>query len=163
MPLFHPSGANRRRGFKFVCLLVLASAAVIALGGCSSTGASASGGNGAAPGPGGGGPGGGKGGRRGAAGDVPVVTAAAAIKNVPVEVQVIGNVEAYSTISVKAQVTGQLTTGHFKEGDFVKKGALPFEIDPRPLEAALNQSQAALTKDQALQMQAEANLARDSA
>ena len=58
------------------------------------------------------------------------------------EVQVIGNVEAYSTISVKAQVTGQLTNVYFQEGDFVKKDDLLFTIDQRPLEAALNQAQA---------------------
>jgi multidrug efflux system membrane fusion protein len=92
-----------------------------------------------------------------------VVTANASVKNVPVEVQVIGNVEAYSTISVKAQVTGQLTSVHFQEGDYVKKNALLFEIDPRPLEAALNQTQAQLSKDEALMKQAEANLARDAA
>ena len=94
---------------------------------------------------------------------MPVVTANASVKNVPVEVQVIGNVEAYSTISVKAQVTGQLTDVHFQEGDYVKKGALLFEIDRRPLEAALNQVEASLSKDEALQKQAEANLARDAA
>ena len=58
---------------------------------------------------------------RAAGGDVPVTVAKAAQKNVPVEIQVIGNVEAYSTISVKAQVPGQLTNVHFHEGDFVKK------------------------------------------
>jgi len=160
MPIFHPSGASRRLGVQSLCLLLLASAAMVMLGGCSSTGASASGGNPSGPPPGGGG---GKGGRKGMSGDVPVVTAAASIKNVPVEVQVIGNVEAYSTISVKAQVTGQLTDVHFSEGDFVKKGALLFEIDRRPLEAALNQAQANLEKDKAAQLQAEANLARDAA
>jgi multidrug efflux system membrane fusion protein len=84
-------------------------------------------------------------------------------KNVPVEVQVIGNVEAYSTISVKAQVAGQLVNVHFKEGDFVKKDDLLFEIDPRPFEAALNQTQANLTRDEASLGQAQAQLQRDQA
>jgi membrane fusion protein, multidrug efflux system len=78
-------------------------------------------------------------------------------------VQVIGNVEAYSTISVKAQVTGQLNDVAFHEGDFVKKGELLFTIDQRPLEAALNQSQANVAKDEAALGQAQANLARDRA
>ena len=81
---------------------------------------------------------------KGGGGDVPVTVAQATQKNVPVEVQVIGNVEAYSTISVKAQVTGQITAVNFNEGDFVKKDAKLFNIDPRPLEAALNQAQANL-------------------
>ncbi|HEY2013865.1 MAG TPA: efflux RND transporter periplasmic adaptor subunit [Bryobacteraceae bacterium] len=96
-------------------------------------------------------------------GDVPVTIAVAASKTVPVEVQVIGNVEAYSTISVKAQVTGQLTNVFFHEGDFVKKDDPLFTIDPRPLEAALNQAIANLSKDEATLGQAQANLARDSA
>jgi len=94
---------------------------------------------------------------------VPVTVAVASLKNVPVEVQVIGNVEAYSTISLKAQVAGQLTEVHFHEGDFVKKGDLLFRIDPRPLEAALNQAEANLAKDRAALGQFEANLAKDSA
>ena len=129
---------------------------VFTLTGCSNSGASAS----AAPG-GGGGKGGGRG--RGAGGDVPVTVAVATLKNVPVEVQVIGNVEAYSTISVKAQVTGQLMDVFFHEGDYVKKGDKLFAIDRRPLEAALNQAKANLAKDQAVLGQSQANLARDSA
>jgi multidrug efflux system membrane fusion protein len=96
-------------------------------------------------------------------GDVPVLVATAAKRDVPVEVQVIGNVEAYSTISVRAQVTGQLTASYFHEGDFVHKGDKLFSIDPRPLEAAYNQALANVSRDQASLGQAEANLARDSA
>lgn len=109
-----------------------------------------------------GGGGGGKG-RRGGAAGVPVTIASVTHKNVPVEIQVIGNVEAYSTISVKAQVGGQLTEVHFTEGDYVQKNALLFVIDPRPLQAALDQAVANLRRDEAAQGQAEANLARDSA
>ena len=124
--------------------------------GCSSGGASTSG----APG---GGPGG-KGGRRGgAAGDVPVTVAVASQKDVPVEVQVIGNVEAYTTISVKAQVGGQLTRVSFNEGDYIKAGDLLFTIDQRPLEAALSLATANLARDEASLGQAQANLSRDTA
>jgi multidrug efflux system membrane fusion protein len=128
---------------------------------CSNSGASAAGGAPGKEAPGGGS--GKGGGRRGGGGDVPVTVATVGQKNVPVEVQVIGNVEAYSTISVKAQVTGQLVNVHFKEGDFVKKGDLLFEIDPRPLEAVLNQTQANLTRDEAALGQAQAVLQRDMA
>ncbi|HWB83633.1 MAG TPA: efflux RND transporter periplasmic adaptor subunit [Bryobacteraceae bacterium] len=96
-------------------------------------------------------------------GDVPVTVAVAAHRDVPVEIEVIGNVEAYSTISVKAQVGGELTHVYFKEGDYVKKGDLLFTIDPRPLEAALNQAIANVARDQASLGQAQANLARDEA
>jgi multidrug efflux system membrane fusion protein len=78
------------------------------------------------------------------------VTAGTVIqKTVPVQICVIGNVEAYSTVSVKSQIGGELTRVHFKEGQDVKKGALLFTIDPRPYEAALKQAEANLTKDTA--------------
>ena len=68
---------------------------------------------------------------------MPVVTAKVAQKDVPVDIAAIGNVEAYSTISVRSQVTGILTEVLFHEGDFVKKGQLLFTLDPRPFEAPL--------------------------
>ena len=107
---------------------------------------------------------GGPGGRgRGADGPVPVVVATVLQKNVPINVDVIGNVEAYSTISVKAQVGGELTKVSFHEGDSVKKGDLLFSIDARPYEAQLSQAQANSARDTAALSQAQANLARDIA
>src|SRR5437016_5060839 len=104
------------------------------------------------------------GGKKGAGGgDVPVSVTKVTRKNVPVDIQVIGNVEAYSTIAVKAQVGGVLTKVDFKEGDYVKSGDLLFTIDPRPLKGQLAQAVATLAKDEALLRQAEANLARDLA
>jgi multidrug efflux system membrane fusion protein len=67
----------------------------------------------------------------------------------PHQVRAVGNVEAYSTVAVKSQVTGVLTEAHFKEGQNVKKGQLLFTIDPRPFEAALKQSEANLARDAA--------------
>jgi multidrug efflux system membrane fusion protein len=105
-----------------------------------------------------------KGGKRGDGGaPVPVVVATVSQKDVPVNIEVIGNVEAYSTITVKAQVGGQLEKVSFREGDYVQKGDLLFNIDSRPFEGALNQAQANLARDVAAQSQAEANLARDAA
>jgi membrane fusion protein, multidrug efflux system len=94
---------------------------------------------------------------------VPVTVATAVKKDVPVEVQVIGNVEAYSTIAVKAQVGGELTEVHFREGDYVRAGDPLFTIDPRPLKAMLNEAEANLAKDEAALGQAQANLVRDTA
>ncbi len=112
------------------------------------------------PGAGPGGPGRGRGGD---GGPVPVVVAKVSQRDVPINVDVIGNVEAYSTITVKAQVGGELTKVSFHEGDFVKKGDLLFTVDPRPFEAALSQAQANLARDTAALSQSEANLARDIA
>ncbi len=94
---------------------------------------------------------------------VPVNIATASLRTVPVEIEVIGNVEAYSTIGVKAQVGGELVTVHFQEGDTVKKGDLLFNIDRRPFDAMVSQAQANLSRDTAQLSQAKANLARDVA
>ncbi|HTS78905.1 MAG TPA: efflux RND transporter periplasmic adaptor subunit [Bryobacteraceae bacterium] len=108
---------------------------------------------------------GGRGGRRSfdGGGPVPVTVAKVSQKDVPIEVAVVGNVEAFSTITVIPQVGGQLTDVAFHEGDLVKKGQKLFQIDPRPLQAALAQNKASLERDKALLGQAEANLARDVA
>jgi multidrug efflux system membrane fusion protein len=70
-------------------------------------------------------------------------------KTMPVEVVAVGNVEAISTVSVRAQVAGEVQQVHFKEGDFVTKGQPLLTIDPRPFEAALAQAKAALARDKA--------------
>lgn len=70
-------------------------------------------------------------------------------KTMPVEVTAVGNVEAISTVSIRAQVAGEVQDVHFQEGDFVKKGQLLLTIDPRPFQAALAQAKAALARDKA--------------
>ena len=84
-------------------------------------------------------------------------------KAMPVDIRVIGSVEAYTAIRVKAQVSGQLMKVHFRQGDDVKAGDLLFLIDPRPFDAAIRQVEASIAKGTALLRQAEANLRRDSA
>jgi len=81
---------------------------------------------------------------------IPVVVAKVTQKSMPVQLAAIGNVEAYSTIAIKAQVAGELLDVHFKEGDFVQKGQLLFNIDSRPYQTALAQAQAALARDRAV-------------
>lgn len=78
---------------------------------------------------------------------VPVTVGKAIQKTVPVQLRAIGNVEAYSTVSVKSMVAGELAQVNFKEGQDVKKGELLLVIDPRSYEAALNQARANLAKD----------------
>lgn len=80
---------------------------------------------------------------------VPVLVATALQKTMPLQIRAVGNVEPYSTVSVKSQVTGLLNQAHFKEGQDVKKGQLLFTIDPRPFEAALKQAEANLARDNA--------------
>lgn len=92
---------------------------------------------------------------------VPVTVAKVEQRAVPVDISVIGNVEAYATISVKAQIGGELMKAFFQEGAFVKQGEVLFQIDPRPYEAALKLAEANLARDTAQASLAEANLAKD--
>src|SRR5437867_2944056 len=105
----------------------------------------------------------GKGGGKKGGGDVPVTVVKVGSRDVPINLQVIGNVEAYSIIAVKAQVGGLVTKVSFQEGDYVKSGDLLFTVDPRPLKAQVDQQMATLAKNKAQLRQAEANLARDIA
>ncbi len=81
---------------------------------------------------------------------VPVTVGTVIQKTVPVVVKTIGNVEAYTSVSVKARVSGELQRVHFDEGQEVKEGDLLFTIDPRPYEAVLKEAQAKLARDRAL-------------
>ncbi|MFN6536068.1 MAG: efflux RND transporter periplasmic adaptor subunit [Nostoc sp. EkiNYC01] len=91
---------------------------------------------------------------------VPVVVATATQKTIPIQLSATGTVEAYSTVSVKSQVGGQLTGVYFQQGQNVKKGDLLFKIDSRSLEAALMQANAAKAKDLAQVKQAQANVVK---
>jgi len=130
----------------------------MALAGCSyfsSTEADSGGGSGKGKGKGKGG--------GGAGGAQPVLVATASRRDVPIEITPVGNAEAYTTVSVKSLVTGELTDFFFKEGDLVHKGDKLFTIDSRTYEAAIKQAEANLLKDRALQTAAEANFNRDTA
>lgn len=80
---------------------------------------------------------------------VPVTVAVAEQRNMPQQVRVIGTVQPFSTVEVRALVGGQLTGVSFREGDEVHKGQLLFSIDPRPFQAALAQAEANLARDEA--------------
>lgn len=80
---------------------------------------------------------------------VPVTAGRVVKKSVPLKIHAIGNVQAYSTVTVKALIGGNLTHVNFKEGQFVNKGDLLFAIDSRPYEAQLKQAEANLAKDKA--------------
>src|SRR5581483_5155187 len=80
---------------------------------------------------------------------VPVLAATVEQKNVPVEIQAIGTVEAFSMVSVKTQITGELTNVFFKEGQDVHQGDLIFKLDERTYAAELKKQQANLARDTA--------------
>lgn len=72
------------------------------------------------------------------------------IEKVNVSAESTGRVEAQYSIDVIARVSGFLLKKYFKEGDFVKKGQLLFQIDPREYQLSVNNSRAAVNQYQAL-------------
>ena len=80
---------------------------------------------------------------------VQVTVARVLQETVPVRIAAIGNVEAFSTVQVKARVDGQITEVSVREGAAVKKGDVLFRIDPRPFQAALRQAEANALRDTA--------------
>ncbi len=83
---------------------------------------------------------------RGAAAAVMVTTASAVEKPMPVQVRVVGNVEASSSVDIRSQVSGELVSVGFEEGDDVTAGQVLFTLDPRPFDVALKQAEAALAR-----------------
>ena len=93
---------------------------------------------------------------------VPVLVATAEAKDVPVILRGLGTVQAFNNAPLKSQVGGAVTQINFKEGQDVRKGDLLIQLDPRPYEAVLDQSKAALAKDQAALANAQTDLQRYS-
>jgi multidrug efflux system membrane fusion protein len=104
--------------------------------------------------------GGGRG--RGAGGNTPapVTTAAVVQKPMPVTSVAVGTAEAISTVQVRSQVTGQVSSIHFAEGDEVREGQPLFTLDPQPFDVALAQAQAVLARDTAQAENARAEVNR---
>jgi multidrug efflux system membrane fusion protein len=91
-----------------------------------------------------------------------VLVATAETTNVPIQIHAVGRVQAYSTVSVRPQITGEIVKVHFKEGQDVNAGDALFTIDPRPWQALLNQAEANLKRDEAQMMNARLNFERTS-
>lgn len=94
---------------------------------------------------------------------VPGTIVTAIQKDIPLQVRIIGTVEPYSTVSVKAQVSGELEAVNFKEGQDLKNGDMLFTIDTRLFASELKRAEANLAKNIALAKQAEANLTKELA
>lgn len=84
-------------------------------------------------------------------------------KDVPIYSEWIGTLEGLVNAEIKSQVTGYLLKQDYSEGAFVKKGQLLFEIDPRPLQAALDQANGDLAKAEGQLSQANAQLLQATA
>ena len=93
---------------------------------------------------------------------VPVTVAGVTQQTVPVEVRVIGNVEAYSTVTVRSQIDGEVDRVYFQEGRDVNVGDLLFTVDSRPYQARLKQAEATLARDIAQAKNAQAQAERST-
>lgn len=91
-----------------------------------------------------------------------VAVAPAVAEDVPVYLEQIGRMVAIDSVTIVPQVGGKLDSVHFKDGAYVEKGELLFEIDPRPFEAALSLAKAELAQNRAMLELAEAELQRYS-
>ncbi|MFM9967411.1 MAG: efflux RND transporter periplasmic adaptor subunit, partial [Burkholderiales bacterium] len=80
---------------------------------------------------------------------VPVNAAVVEQRSMPVKLDAIGNVEAFTAVAIKARVDGQITEVNFREGQEVKQGEILFKIDPGPYSAVLRQAEATAARDRA--------------
>ena len=80
---------------------------------------------------------------------IPVTAGVVTQRTIPVELKAVGTVEPLATVGVKSQVTGQIRSKDFTEGQEVKQGALLFSIDPAPFENALHGAEATLAASKA--------------
>lgn len=94
---------------------------------------------------------------------VPVLTAKVVATNVPVLIDPppVGHVMPVSSVTIRPQIGGVISTVNFREGQEVKKGELLFTIDPRPAQAALTLAKGSLQRDNAQLQNARIQFERD--
>jgi len=97
-----------------------------------------------------------------AMGPFPVTVMAVQQKNVPIYGDWLGNLAGYVTANIQPQVSGYLIRQNYKEGSYVHKGEVLFQIDPRPFQASLDQAKGQLAQVQAQLQLANINVNRDS-
>lgn len=90
----------------------------------------------------------------------PVTVALAQARDVPIILRGLGTVVAYNSVAVHSRVTGNIVKVDFHQGQYVHTGDVLFELDPRPFQAALDQANAVLARDQASLTNAQADLQR---
>src|SRR5579863_802921 len=91
---------------------------------------------------------------------VPVVVTEAAQRDVPIYFDALGTVQAYNTVAIRAQVTGQIISINFQQGQEVRQGDVLAKIDPAPFKANLDQTVAKKHADDAQLIDAQLDLTR---
>lgn len=138
--------SRHRHPAAWLVLTLLLMTACATLGGCSAKGQQTGGGHRAAQGQ--------------QAGPQPVRAARVSRGDIRISLSALGTVTPLATVTVRTQINGQLVQVAFREGQMVNKGDFLAQVDPRPYQNALEQTQGQLAKDQALLSQAQADLAR---
>jgi membrane fusion protein, multidrug efflux system len=95
-----------------------------------------------------------------AAPPVPVEVAPVVVRDVPVVKEWIGSLDGYVNAEIRPQVEGYLLRQDYKEGSFVRKGTVLFEIDPRQFQASLDQMRGDLARNQAALARAKLDVQR---
>lgn len=98
-------------------------------------------------------------GRRGP-GIVSVVSAVAAVRDMPILVRAVGWVEPVATVNIRPRIDGMVVEVDVKDGQMVAAGDLLFKLDDRSILAAIAKDQAQIARDQAMQQQANDDAAR---
>jgi len=94
---------------------------------------------------------------------VDVEVAQVAARDVPIVKEWVGTLDGRVNAEIRGQVTGYLLRQAYREGSFVRRGDLLFEIDPRPFQAALNEAKGRLAQAESSVHQAAGNLAQNKA
>ena len=91
---------------------------------------------------------------------VPVTTAKASAKDIPVSLRIVGRAEAYESVSMRSRIDGQVLTVLFTEGQAVRQGDVLIRLDPTDFSARLQQPEATVARDEALVAKTRADTAR---
>jgi membrane fusion protein (multidrug efflux system) len=97
-----------------------------------------------------------------AMGPMPVSAVKATPTDVPLTDEWVGTLDGYVNAQIQPQVSGYLIAQNYKEGSQVSKGQVLFQIDPRPFQAALDQTLGALGQAQAQLQLTNINVKRDT-
>ena len=94
---------------------------------------------------------------------IPEVQVASVVqKDVPIFSEWVATLDGYVNAQIQPQVTGYIIRQTYKEGSFVRKGQVLFQIDPRPFQAMLDQANAQLAQTQAQLGKTEMDVDRDT-
>lgn len=92
----------------------------------------------------------------------PVQVALVERRDVSLPSEWIATMDGYINAKIQPHVSGYLIRQNYREGSFVQKGEVLFEIDPRPFQAALDQARGQLAQNEAQVIQAQAQLAKSA-